>query len=355
MATTEPAGARVQAGGPIAPDGALAPVRGADFRPPRWLGNPHLQSVLASSGLRRRLSARRCALVERDTRELVLDCGDGVRLQGFLTRQRVRAQARGLVVLLHGWEGSARSTYVLGTGARLLEEGCDVFRLNFRDHGDTHHLNRGLFHSCRIDEVVGAVRALRRDFADGPLAVCGFSLGGNFTLRVALHAPDAVAYALAVCPVVSPQSGLYGLESGPSFYAHYFLRKWRDSLRRKQALFPDVDWFSPAEFAGDLRALTRALVLRHTDFGSLENYLDGYSIAGARLRGLAVPATILTAADDPLIPVADFHALELPPQVELDIAARGGHCGFLEGPSLRSFTEDYIAQRMRAQLDAARR
>lgn len=324
-----------------------APIlRAADFAPPRLLANPHLQSVLASSGLRRLLlrSARR--EVERDSVEHILDCGDDVRLQGFLTRQRAIENARGLVVLLHGWEGSARSSYLVGTAARLLADGFDVFRLNFRDHGDTHHLNRGLFHSCRIDEVVGAVRAVRSAFASGPVAVAGFSLGGNFALRVALRAADTVAYALAVCPVISPAAGLFGLEEGPWFYQKYFLHKWRGSLRRKRELFPDVDWFSAEDLAADLRGLTRALVLRHTGYASLEEYLDGYSIAGRRLHELALPATILTAADDPVIPIDDFRALELPPQVELDIAAHGGHCGFIEDWALRSFTGDYIAQRM---------
>jgi predicted alpha/beta-fold hydrolase len=332
MATTEPA------------------LRGADFRAPRLLSNPHLQSVLASSPLRRLLLRRALREVERGAVEHVLDCGDGVRLQGFLTNQQVRAQARGLVVLLHGWEGSVRSSYVVDSGARLLAAGFDVFRLNFRDHGDTHHLNRELFHSCRIDEVVGAVRAIGATSEGRPLALVGFSLGGNFALRVALRAPETVAYALAVCPVISPSAGLFGLEEGPWFYQRYFLHKWRASLRRKRELFPEVDWFDAADLDSDLRGLTRALVLRHTAFGSLESYLDGYSIAGDRLRGLAVPATILTAIDDPVIPVEDFRALQLPPQVELDFAPHGGHCGFIRDLSLRSFAADYIAQRMEARF-----
>jgi predicted alpha/beta-fold hydrolase len=179
----------------------------------------------------------------------------------------------------------------------------------------------------------------------------GHSLGGNFALRVALRAPPAgipLAYALAVCPVISPASGLFGLENGPRFYQRYFLYKWTQSLRVKQSLFPDAELFSQDELRSDLRGLTRSLVLRHTDFGSLENYLDGYSIAGDALAALRVPATILTSADDPVIPVADFRALNLPPHVELDIAAYGGHCGFIRDYSLRSFTEDYIAERMLA-------
>jgi len=327
-------------------------MKAADFRPPWLLRNPHVQSVLASSGLRRWLAVQSGDVEDRAVEHLI-DCGDGIRLQGFHTAQRRLAEARGLVVLLHGWEGSARSTYVLNTGARLLREGFDVFRLNFRDHGDTHHLNREIFHSCRIDEVVAAVREIATRFRARALAIAGFSLGGNFALRVALRAPAIdipLRYALAVCPVVSPHAGLFGLESGPWFYERYFRYKWTRSLRRKQTLFPDQELFSATELEDSLRGLTRSLVLRHTDFGTLENYLDGYSIAGATLAPLRIPATILTAADDPVIPIADFHALELPPQVELDIAEYGGHCGFISNFALGSFTSDYIAERILLHL-----
>ncbi|HSS05660.1 MAG TPA: alpha/beta fold hydrolase, partial [Rhodanobacteraceae bacterium] len=158
-------------------------MNGADFQPPWLLRNPHVQSVLASSRIRRWLSLRRGGDIESCAVEHIVDCGDGVRLQGFHTTQRALPEARGLVVLLHGWEGSARSNYVLSSGARLLREGFDVFRLNFRDHGETHHLNREIFHSCRIDEVVAAVGAIAEHFPARALAIAGFSLGGNFALR----------------------------------------------------------------------------------------------------------------------------------------------------------------------------
>ena len=219
------------------------PVRASQFNPPPGLRNRHVQSVLASSGLRRWFGRRHHGALERNAREHLLDCGSGVRLQGFHNAQQRYERARGLVVLLHGWEGSVHSTYVLNTGARLLQEGFDVFRLNFRDHGDTHHLNRDLFHSCRLDEVLGAVRAVQAQYPATPLALAGFSLGGNFALRVALHAAEGgidLRYVIAVCPVIDPGSGLFGLEHAPFFYHSYFVHKWRRSLRRKQALFPEV-------------------------------------------------------------------------------------------------------------------
>lgn len=329
-------------------------VSAADFRPHPLLRNRHLQSILASSGVRRLLRRPSRSPGIEAAVEHILDCGDGVRLQGFHNRQHVLDRARGLVVLLHGWEGSSESSYVVATAARLLREGYDVFRLNFRDHGHTHHLNPGIFHSCLIDEAVGAVAAVGRLDPRLPLAIVGFSLGGNFALRIALRAPAAgvaLTYVLAVCPVIDPMAGLFGLEAGPRLYERYFMHKWRESLRLKRAAFPDAVLFDEADLRCGLRELTRLLVLRHTTFGSLENYLSGYSVAGRALAGLTVPTTILTAADDPVIPVADFHALQLPPQAELDIARYGGHCAFIGDFSLRSWTEDYIAERFDRRFD----
>jgi predicted alpha/beta-fold hydrolase len=245
---------------------------------------------------------------------------------------------------------------VLQTGSRLLADGWDVFRLNFRDHGDSHHLNEALFHSCRIDEVVHALGEIAERWPARPMALAGFSLGGNFALRVALKAPEfgiPLAYALAVCPIVDPAEGLFSLEQqAPWFYQAYFMQKWRQSLRIKQSLFPQQTYFELAELKQNLRGLTESLVLRHTDFGSLEAYLDGYSVAGDALAAMQIPATIVTARDDPVIPVNAFERLKLPANVELDIARYGGHCGFIRGWDMTSFTDDYIAARFNAIADA---
>ncbi len=330
-------------------------LSGADYRPPRWLRNPHLQSVLGSSGLRRLRLGRQTRLLARATHAEVLDVGGGARLQGFHSAQQALPERRGLVLLLHGWEGSAQSNYVRASAAALLGAGYDVYRLNFRDHGDSHALNREPFHSCRLDEVAAAVAQVCARRGPGLRAIAGFSLGGNFALRVAHAAPArgiALDYALAVCPVIDPAHGLRQLERGWLYHA-YFMRKWRDSLRRKQALFPELPVLRRGDRRLNMRELTRALVERYTQFGSLEAYLDGYSVAGERLAHMQVPATILTAADDPVIPVADFRALRLPDCVELDIAPHGGHCAFLTGADLHSFVDDYLLARLDAHAAAA--
>jgi predicted alpha/beta-fold hydrolase len=318
------------------------------YQAPLWLRNAHVQSVLSSIPFRRSAAQRVLERTGARTVEHVVDAGDGVRLLGFHDSVAGR-DPRALVLLLHGWEGSSESAYMRLTSARLVTKGFDVFRLNFRDHGDTHHLNEGLFHSCRLAEVVAAAKDVNSRWASLPFLAAGYSLGGNFALRLALAAPDAglpLRHAAAVCPAVDPAAVMRTLESGNVLYNWYFMKKWRSSLRKKRALFPQSHDFDDAVLAQDMRNLTRWLVLKHTDMGDVEDYFEGYSVSGGRLASLQVPVSVLASADDPVIPVDTLRALQLPAHSLLDIAEHGGHCGFIEGPSLRGYAERWVAQRL---------
>jgi predicted alpha/beta-fold hydrolase len=318
----------------------------SEFQPPLGLRNGHLQSLISSSAVRRRLVLRRSEVLRRAGKVWTLDGGDGIRLQGLYSRQAEKS--RGLIVLLHGWEGSVNSNYVLANGARLFGSGFDVFRLNFRDHGDTHHLNHEIFHSCRLDEVVHALRDLQDRLAMTPWYLAGYSLGGNFSIRVALSAAQAglkIGHVVAVNPVINPLHAMESMEEGLRFYERYFERKWSRSLKIKQQAFPDLygeeSWY---EIKG-LRKRTHYLATRHAGFESVEEYFKGYSIADDRLAPLAIPSTILTSADDPVVPVGDFNHLPENPCLELIVTKHGGHCGFLKNWKLESMAEDLIASR----------
>ncbi len=306
--------------------------------------------MLASTAARRGPIARRAAPVVAAEREMLLDCGDGVRLQCFHSSP---AQGSGTpAVLLHGWEGSAESLYVLSLAQQLFDRGFDVVRLNLRDHGATHHLNRELFHSCRLPEVIGAMRSLQAWFPGQRMYLVGFSLGGNFLLRVASEAAEAgltIGKVIAVSPVLDPGETLIALEQGFPGYQLYFVRKWMRSLLKKQAAWPgDYDFGRFGRFT-NLRRMTGELIRHFTEFPSLDDYLNGYSITGDKLAGLQVPASIITALDDPIIPAHSLDQLAHPPNLKLIVTRYGGHCGFLEhlvGPS-------WVERRIVAELEEA--
>jgi predicted alpha/beta-fold hydrolase len=247
------------------------------YLPPLWLRNGHLQSALSSSRLRQRRGAELLAATGASHQELLLDGGDGVRLQAWLSHCPAQPP-RGLALLLHGWEGSAESGYMRMSAAHLLQAGFSVVRLNFRDHGGTFGLNPGIFHSARIGEVVNATADLAARHAHLPLVVAGFSLGGNFALRLGLRAPAAgidLCHVVAVCPVLDPATTMDSMEAGLALYSRYFHRKWTDSLRRKRALFPEqMAACDEHVLSQDLRSLTGWLAQRYAGFDDAHAYFE---------------------------------------------------------------------------------
>ena len=318
------------------------------FAPPRLMAGRHVQSVLASLPLRRPLVERRVRDLLRSSTDVLVDCGYGIRLHGYFS-PRCRADqrpARGLAVLIHGWEGSSDSLYQLSTAHYLRQRGFDVFRLNLRDHGPSHHLNPELFHSNRIDEVVAAVARVGEMFPDMPLLLGGYSLGGNFALRVGVRAPDAginLRQIVAVCPVLEPAHTLEALESGWAPYRTYFIRKWRRSLLRKAQCFPELYDFSSLHELQTLTAMTEFFVERYSGFPDLNTYLKGYALTGDVLAPLQVRSHLITSRDDPVIPSIDIERLARPSALKITVTERGGHCGFMESPRMISWAERQMA------------
>jgi predicted alpha/beta-fold hydrolase len=322
-----------------------------EFSPPLALRNGQLQTTIGNLPFIQWLTRRRGLALLANAREWLLDCGDGVRLQGFLSRAGGSVEAKEsnpvgsrIALILHGWEGSAESCYVVSLGAHLVANGFSVLRLNLRDHGQSHHLNREIFHSCRLAEVVGATRAVAQRFPAAQIFLAGFSLGGNFVLRVSADpgAPAAIAGAVGISPVLDPAVTLEALERGWSVYRRYFVRRWSRSLRRKRRAWPDLPEFESLLRTRDLRSMTEGLVRQFTDFGSLESYLDGYAITGPRLSSLRFPTAILLAEDDPMIPAADLARLARSPLLTVLRTRYGGHCGFMEQLNGPSFADQFV-------------
>jgi len=317
--------------------------------------------MLASTGARRRSVARRTASLVAAEKELVLDCGDEVRLQCYLSSPP-NSTGRP-VVILHGWEGSAQSLYILSLSQQLFDRGYEVLRLNMRDHGETHHLNRDLFHSCRLSDVVGALQAIQALYPGQQLRLAGFSLGGNFVLRAAAQGAETgsaglpqlnIAKVVAVSPVLDPEETLVALEESFPGYQLYFVRKWMRSLLKKQAVWPKVYDFRDLGKMSNLRRMTADLVKRFTDFPTLEDYLNGYAITGPHLARLSVPSRIITSLDDPIIPAQSLQRIAHPEALQLTVTRHGGHCGFLERLSGPSWVERKIVEEFEREAPASR-
>lgn len=297
-----------------------------DFDPPVLLRSPHVQTVLSS-----RLGGRASAeALETSAETLTLTCSRGVRLLAVLNSPRETAP---LVILIHGWLGQADSPYLTRAARVLAEAGFSVARLLLRDHGGTAALNAGMFNSARIDEVVEACNLLIEHAGAHSAGLMGFSLGGNFALRVGCdpHRDPRLRAVLAICPVVDPARSVGKLDTGWIGYRWYFLRKWRRALKEKQAAFPtryDVD---DALTLPTIGALTNYFVERYTPYRDSDDYYARYTLTNATFEDIDIPMQIVAAADDPVIPVSTVHAIESRDLLGVSVTRFGGHCAYIGG------------------------
>ena len=266
------------------------------------------------------------------SKEMIIDGCSGACLLGYYSPQ-VSRYPMGLVTLIHGWEGSSDSAYILSTGQYLYEKGYDIFRLNLRDHGRSHHLNKGLFHGALIEETFHAVHNIACLCDHLPFYLVGFSMGGNFALRIAikhsLYKIPNLKHVVCISPALDPYKSTIAIDESLPIYRYYFLNKWKRSLRKKQFLYPAIYRFEDILNRRTCMALTEAIMPYFPEFKSYQEYFSHYTLLGNVFTDLTIPVTVIASEDDPVVPIADYYELHKSKYLQLLIQKYGGHCGFL--------------------------
>ena len=312
-----------------------------NFRPSFIFRNAHFQSIMASS----RLRLRRKNSMLQNAEDLIIYTPSGSRL---LSSVSSHPKSRGLMILLHGWEGSSSSAYLLDTGDYFYRLGFSVCRLNLRDHGDSHHLNEDLFHGALLQETFEAVDYLSRLSDSKPAYLTGFSLGGNFALRIAIkHGQPPIPnlkHVFAVSPPLDPYKTTVAIDNGYSIYRMYFLKKWKRSLNKKQGFFPHKYDFNAMMDSKTCIELTDKVMTYFPERMTYRDYFKLYTLKNDSFKNLNIPVTIFISEDDPVIPYEDYRQLQENNFLEISRQKYGGHCGFIELFPVRCWYQRMITE-----------
>lgn len=320
------------------------------FRPASWLRGAHLQTLVGRL-LRPRATVRyrRERWTTEDGDFLDLDFADpgpggpdvpAAGADGVSGRQRRDGPVgRPTVLVLHGLEGGSDSGYVLELVGRLGEAGLGAVALNFRSRSGEPNRHRRFYHSGETDDLAHVLGRLREERPDAPLAAVGFSLGGNVLLKYLGErgetARDVLDAAVAVSVPYRLGASARRMERGLGpMYAAYFLRSLRASVRAK-ARERGHDF--------DLERLARVRSLREFDDAftapvhGFHDAADYYrrSSSARFLPDVRVPTLLLQSRDDPFLPEGGLPEAEMRqnPWLLPVLVDRGGHVGFVEGPT----------------------
>ncbi len=315
------------------------PIVEPSYRPPWGLRNGHAQSVLARF-------LRRIPPSAYTRRRLELPDGD------FLDLDEIIQGHGRIAILLHGLEASSQAPYVRAMAATLLDQRWDIVAMNFRGcSGEPNRLMRS-YHSGVSDDLEHVIADMGKRYASPALALVGFSLGGNVTLRYlgekGIAARDQGVTVAAAISVPSDLEACAERFKAPAnrFYMNRFLRCLFQKVRHRQELFPsalDYDSVLASRHFHDFDGRFTAPV---HGFDSAQDYWTRCS-GKAVARAIAVPTLLVNARDDPFL-TESCHLLEEArehPYLHADIPSHGGHVGFI---TLRGKNGFYQESRVQA-------
>jgi hypothetical protein len=225
-----------------------------------------------------------------------------------------------------------------GLADKAFRAGASVVLLNQRTCGGTDHLSPGLYHSGLIDDPLVVIRELIGRDGLPSIGVAGYSLGGNLALRLGgilgpdapreLHSVSAVSPTLELAPCID------ALERRQNrLYEWNFVRHLKRRMRRKARLFPGRYSLDGLRAIRSVRAFDERYTAPHHGFRDAADYYHRAS-AMRVIDGISVPTLILSAEDDPFIPVDPLANPRVRGNraITVVITRHGGHCGFVGTP-----------------------
>ena len=267
-----------------------------------------------------------------------------------------------LLLVLHGLEGSCRSHYVRGLLDCGRREGWGGVVLNFRScSGEPNRLAR-FYHSGDTEDLDEVVRLLTRREPGRVIVAVGVSLGGNVLLKWLGEQGDAAPAAVAAAAGISVPFDLEQcarvLDRGFQkwVYTANFMRTFKQKVQakaRQHGAFVDL---AAVRRARTFAAYDRVVTAPLHGFADEVDYWRRAS-CGPYLARVRVPTLLISALDDPFVPVTALpDPAQLPPGVALEVTERGGHVGFVEGPPWRvtSWAERRAVEFLRSVLPGAR-
>ena len=319
-------------------------VAHSSYVSPRFLANGHHQTVLAAL-------FRKVRGVNYQRERIATPDGD------FLDLDWVCNGARRIAVIAHGLEGNSQRGYARGMVRALSNHHWDSLVWNARGCGGEINHSQRFTHSGATEDLQTVLTHLTttRDYDE--IALIGFSLGGNITLKYLGDCGEAldprIRAAVAFSVPCDLQSGAMELAKRSNrIYMQSFLRSLRQKIRARMKMAPgeinDDDYDQLRTFQDFDDRYTAPI----HGFADAEDYWLKCSCRPV-LNQISIPTLLINARNDPFLADACYPITEAGtnPNLLLEIPASGGHVGFV---TLGSRGEYWSESRAMEFLDTSR-
>lgn len=250
----------------------------------------------------------------------------------FLDLDWLRSGQSRLLIALHGLEGSTERPYMRGLFRYFTRHGWDTVGMNFRSCSGPMNKRLRMYNMGETEDLHTVVQHVTT-LGYAHIAIVGFSLGGNVTLKYmgesghSLHTSIRAAVAFSV-PCDMPSANIAFMRNENKVYLRRFLKTLNAKMLHKQRHYPTqvvLPVRMPATF-GEFDSQFTGPIHGYRD---AEDYWNACSSVHF-LPNIQRPTLMVNAADDSFLEQACFpyELARQHPLFHLEVPQHGGHCGF---------------------------
>ncbi len=296
-------------------------VKASKFKPPFFFSNTHLQTIYPAL-------FRKVKGVNYQREQLELSDGD------FLDLDFSKTGSRKLVIVLHGLEGSADRHYVLGMVKRFNLGGWDGLGVNFRGCGGNPNRLARTYHSGASEDLEEIIQYVAGKEEYETIAIIGFSLGGNITLKYigeqGDRLPAKVACAVAFSVPVHLESASYELAKWQNkIYMDRFMRSLKTKIKSRESIIGDHVDLTKVYASKSFLDFDQHYTAPVHGFSSAIDYWTKSS-ALQFLPNIRIPSLLVNAQDDSFLSQQCYpgDVASANENFHFEAPANGGHVGF---------------------------
>lgn len=297
-------------------------IERSSYKAPLFLFNGHLQTIFSSLFRKvQGVSYRRERIETPDDDFLDLDWSE--------------TGSGKIAIISHGLEGNTSRSYMLGMARAFNNAGWDALPWNYR--GCSGKPNRKLrsYHSGATEDLDMVTAHVISQKRYEQIALVGFSLGGNITLKylgergeeVPSLIKKAVVFSVPI-DLASSSRKLAGFSN--RIYMKRFLRMLHEKIKAKMAIMAGLD-DSGYEKIKDFKAFDDRYTAPLHGFANAEDYWRKSS-SKPFIPQIKIPTLLINAQNDPFLSQECFPLEEARqnPVFYLEMPKSGGHTGFVE-------------------------
>ena len=268
-----------------------------------------------------------------------------------------------LALLIHGLEGSSKSTYMISTSKHLNKIGLDTVCLNLRGCSGEDNLLLGSYHSGKTEDVDFVVNHLLKNYSHENIIIIGFSLGGNLTLKylgeksgtISPKIKGGIAVSVPI-DIASAEKEMDKLKN--KLYIELFFKTMKNKLLQKAHRFPEYNLDKDLLFkATKFKHLEQLYTVPVFGFKSPEDYWEKAS-SKPFLKTIVKPTLLINANDDSFLSEECFPFEEACKSENFffEKTDYGGHVGFMssfkanENNWLEKRIERFIRENIKLEL-----